>query len=266
MKRKRMRRLYVPLSALALAAGALTATTGPAAADHCDPAEQGQDSQQNQDNRSGRNGQQDQDGQQGQNDQRQQQDQDGRQGQSGRQNQQGSQNQQSPEDPQDPQDGQDGQDGQAEDCADLGPFPQDFVDIRQTQPNVQTPRTRRGGSAGSFVSRCGRNQNGHRNSDNFIVAPGVTNGAHHVHDYVGNLSTDAFSTDASLAAAGTTCAFGDRSTYFWPVLRDRTVDANTQDPDGNVGRILTPAWRSCSSGEPGGQGHRDAAVPQADHR
>ncbi|GAA3445403.1 hypothetical protein Pve01_03510 [Planomonospora venezuelensis] len=68
----------------------------------------------------------------------------------------------------------------------------------------------------------------------------MRNGAHHVHDYVGNLSTDAFSTDASLAVAGTTCAFGDRSTYFWPVLRDRTVDVDTQDPDGNVGRILTP--------------------------
>ncbi|GII05128.1 hypothetical protein Pta02_71360 [Planobispora takensis] len=108
------------------------------------------------------------------------------------------------------------------------------------QPNVQTPRFQRGGSRGAFVSRCGRNQNGHRNSDNFIVAPGVSNGAHHVHDYVGNLSTDGFSTDASLAAAGTTCAFGDRSTYFWPVMRDRTADVNTQDADGNVGQILTP--------------------------
>ncbi|MFG3436010.1 DUF1996 domain-containing protein [Nonomuraea sp. NPDC047897] len=130
--------------------------------------------------------------------------------------------------------------GGGEDCADLGPFVTDFVDIRQVQPtSIDPPRGRRG-SRGSFVSRCGTNQNGHNNPDNFIVAPGVSNGAHHLHDYVGNLSTDAFSTDQSLAAAGTTCRLGDRSTYFWPVLRDRKVDDNIEDPDGNVGRVLRP--------------------------
>jgi hypothetical protein len=67
----------------------------------------------------------------------------------------------------------------------------------------------------------------------------VSNGAHHLHDYVGNLSTDAFSTDESLAAAGTTCRLGDKSTYFWPVLRDRRSDQNANDPDGNVGTVLT---------------------------
>ncbi|MGS2643091.1 DUF1996 domain-containing protein [Streptosporangium sp. LJ11] len=130
------------------------------------------------------------------------------------------------------------QDDEEAECADLGPFPEDFIDIRQVPRNVQEIRPRRSGSAGLFTSRCGTNRNGHRNSDNFIVAPGVTNGAHHVHDYVGNLSTDGFSTDQSLAAAGTTCALNDRSTYFWPVLRDRTSDANADDPDGNVGTIM----------------------------
>lgn len=130
------------------------------------------------------------------------------------------------------------QDDEEAECADLGPFPEDFIDIRQVQRNVQEIRPRRSGSAGIFTSRCGTNGNGHRNSDNFIVAPGVTNGAHHVHDYVGNLSTDGFSTDQSLAAAGTTCALNDRSTYFWPVLRDRTSDVNADDPDGNVGTIM----------------------------
>ncbi|MEU4404664.1 DUF1996 domain-containing protein [Streptosporangium sp. NPDC023963] len=130
------------------------------------------------------------------------------------------------------------QDDEEAECADLGPFPEDFIDIRQVPRNFQEVRTRRGGSAGLFTSRCGTNRNGHRNSDNFIVAPGVTNGAHHVHDYVGNLSTDGFSTDQSLAAAGTTCALNDRSVYFWPVLRDRTSDANADDPDGNVGTIM----------------------------
>ncbi|WP_113703745.1 DUF1996 domain-containing protein [Nonomuraea lactucae] len=125
------------------------------------------------------------------------------------------------------------------DCADLGPFLKDFVDIRQVQPNSLDAQQRgRGGARGSFVSRCGTNQNGHNNPDNFIVAPGVSNGAHHLHDYVGNVSTDAFSTDQSLAAAGTTCRLNDQSTYFWPVLRDRKVDDNIQDPDGNVGRVL----------------------------
>ncbi|MEV4529102.1 DUF1996 domain-containing protein [Streptosporangium sp. NPDC049304] len=128
--------------------------------------------------------------------------------------------------------------GEEAECADLGPFPEDFIDIRRVPRNFQDVRTRRGGSGGVFTSRCGTNRNGHHNSDNFIVAPGVSNGAHHIHDYVGNLSTDAFSTDQSLAAAGTTCAFNDRSTYFWPVLRDRTSDANAGDPDGNVGTIM----------------------------
>lgn len=115
-------------------------------------------------------------------------------------------------------------------CAgETGPFVEDFIDIRQVRPVFNQPRFRRGGSRGSFISRCGRNENNHRNSDNFIVSPGVTNGAHHLHDYVGNLSTDAFSTDESLAAAGTTCRLGDKSTYFWPVLRAITpVDQRPQ--------------------------------------
>jgi hypothetical protein len=73
-------------------------------------------------------------------------------------------------------------------------------------------------SVGTFSADCGRNVDGHRNSDNFFVSPGVAGGAHHLHDYVGNTSTDRDSTDASLAAAGTTCTRGDRSTYYWPVL------------------------------------------------
>lgn len=130
--------------------------------------------------------------------------------------------------------------GQASDCNDIGPFVSDFVDIRQIGRSRPDPRAGRGGSRGSFVSRCGTNGEGHFNPDNFIVAPGVRNGAHHLHDYVGNLSTDAFSTDESLEAADTTCRLGDKSTYFWPVLRDRTVDDNKDDPDRNVGKVLRP--------------------------
>jgi hypothetical protein len=127
-----------------------------------------------------------------------------------------------------------------------GPATGDFVDIRQVQPDRGNGvRNGRNASTGAFVSQCGSNKEGHHNSDNFIVAPGVTNGAHHVHDYVGNVSTDGNSTNDSLAAAGTTCRFGDKSAYYWPVLR-RTAgqgpDVNKAGGglDGNVGTILEP--------------------------
>ena len=70
-----------------------------------------------------------------------------------------------------------------------------------------------------FSEDCGRNENGHRNSDNLVTSPGVPGAAHHVHEYVGNASTNAFSTEASLLEGGTTCASGDLSTYYWPVVR-----------------------------------------------
>jgi hypothetical protein len=131
--------------------------------------------------------------------------------------------------------------------ADLGgPNPSDFIDIRQVAPNVKQPRSGRNASTGTFSVQCGRNEQGQHNSDNVIVAPGVVNGAHHVHDYVGNVSTSGASTNDSLAAAGTTCTDGDQSTYYWPVLRTLGKvgpDANQDGggKDGNVGKILTAA-------------------------
>ncbi|MEU5880090.1 DUF1996 domain-containing protein [Spirillospora sp. NPDC047279] len=125
------------------------------------------------------------------------------------------------------------------------PVASDFVDIRRVRPNVRQPRTGWRGSRGTFTSRCGRNERGHFNSDNFIVAPGVANGAHHLHDYVGNVTTDGNSTDESLAAGGTTCTNGDRSPYFWPVVRLRNPNDPPQNDqsaaDGNVGRVQRPA-------------------------
>ncbi|MFG1703603.1 DUF1996 domain-containing protein [Nonomuraea sp. M3C6] len=150
--------------------------------------------------------------------------------------------------------------GEEEECADLGPFPEDFVDIRQVAPRQLDARAGRNGSRGTFVSQCGTNRNGHNNPDNFIVAPGVSNGAHHLHDYVGNVSTDAFSTDESLAAADTTCRQGDKSTYFWPVIRDRKVDANNNDPDGNVGQVLRA--RSATLQFRGNAASRVVAMPR----
>jgi Domain of unknown function (DUF1996) len=73
--------------------------------------------------------------------------------------------------------------------------------------------------AAAFSQDCGRNENQHRNRDNIVSSPGVAGAALHVHDYVGNLTTDALSTNESLLASGTTCLSGDLSTYYWPVLR-----------------------------------------------
>jgi hypothetical protein len=91
----------------------------------------------------------------------------------------------------------------------------DYVDIAHAGPAPPEPAP----TAGTYAWSCGRNAEGHRNTANVVAAPGVAGPVHHVHDYVGNVSTDVHSTDASLAAAGTTCANGDRSTYYWPVLR-----------------------------------------------
>ncbi|MFC3448025.1 DUF1996 domain-containing protein [Amycolatopsis speibonae] len=101
-----------------------------------------------------------------------------------------------------------------------------FVDITKVRPNADKPRPGRNASTGSFTVDCGRNENGHFNPDNFIAQPGIRNGAQHLHDYVGNLSTNADSDNNSLLGAGTTCENGDESTYFWPVVR---IDTGQED-------------------------------------
>jgi hypothetical protein len=73
--------------------------------------------------------------------------------------------------------------------------------------------------AGSFTWDCGRNEVGHLNTANIVVTPGRAGPAHHVHEYLGNLSVDVGSTVRTLVGGGTTCANGDESTYYWPVLR-----------------------------------------------
>jgi len=132
-----------------------------------------------------------------------------------------------------------------------GPSADDFVDITKVQANAQLgvganglPANGDGGSTGTFTSSCGTNENENRNSDNVIVAPGVSNGAQHQHDYVGNQANNAFASDQDLANGDTTCENqGDKSTYFWPVLRVQDgqddVDANAPGggQDSNVGTI-----------------------------
>ncbi|MFI6143979.1 DUF1996 domain-containing protein [Streptomyces sp. NPDC051109] len=122
----------------------------------------------------------------------------------------------------------------------------DYVDIRDVPPDPRDlPAPGPDASTGTVTVDCGRNEERHYNEDNIVVSPGLRSGAHHTHAYVGNLSTDAMSTDASLAAAATSCRGGDRSTYYWPVLRrtDRTGGHPHEGSagHGNTGEILPEA-------------------------
>ncbi|MEU6812737.1 DUF1996 domain-containing protein [Streptomyces sp. NPDC046831] len=140
-----------------------------------------------------------------------------------------------------------GQNGGIGGQAGNGPTAADFVDITQVQPNVKAkPRQSRNASTGTFTTRCGVNANKNYNTDNVIVAPGVTNGAHHTHDYTGNQKINAFSSNDTFLQGGTSCQNkNDLSSYYWPVLRaqDGTQEFDqNQDgggKEGNVGRILT---------------------------
>ncbi|MEV6877270.1 DUF1996 domain-containing protein [Amycolatopsis sp. NPDC051128] len=106
--------------------------------------------------------------------------------------------------------------------------PSFFIDINKVPAgsNVNAALKKKG-AQGSFTVDCGTNADGaHHNPDNFIAQPGIKNGAQHLHDYVGNVTTDADSSLKSLLAGDTTCKNGDQSAYFWPVIRiDREDDA-----------------------------------------
>ena len=122
----------------------------------------------------------------------------------------------------------------------------DFADIGEVRQIVADPTPDANASTGSFVAECGQPDPALRNSDNWIVAPGKPNGAQHMHDYLGSTATDS-STDASdLLASRTTCDLDNRSTFFWPVLRDTSQLGSDENQDGggldgNIGEILEPA-------------------------
>ncbi|RSD08480.1 DUF1996 domain-containing protein [Amycolatopsis eburnea] len=106
--------------------------------------------------------------------------------------------------------------------------PSFFIDITKVPAgNNVNAALKKKGAQGSFTVDCGTNADGaHHNPDNFIAQPGIKNGAQHLHDYVGNVTTDADSNLKSLLAGDTTCKNGDQSAYFWPVIRiDREDDA-----------------------------------------
>ncbi|WP_432423038.1 DUF1996 domain-containing protein [Streptomyces pseudovenezuelae] len=147
------------------------------------------------------------------------------------------------------QEGQDQGDGsdQGDQPAGNGPVVGDYADINSVQPNSPAPDLNSFVSKGTFTTSCGVNENGLRNSDNVIVAPGVSNGAHHFHDYIGNQSNTAFASDDDLANADTTCENpGDKSTYYWPVIRlqngtqEKDAGAPGGGTEGNAGQIVTP--------------------------
>ncbi|GLF94651.1 DUF1996 domain-containing protein [Streptomyces yaizuensis] len=126
------------------------------------------------------------------------------------------------------------------------PYAANRIDAADIPRIPHPPRPGADASYGSLTQDCGRNEKGHYNADNMVTSPGLVGGAHHTHEYVGNVSTDARSTDRSLAAAATTCAGGDLSPYYWPVLRrlDRKGadrHAHGGGSDGNTGEILPPA-------------------------
>ncbi|MTD52860.1 DUF1996 domain-containing protein [Amycolatopsis pithecellobii] len=128
--------------------------------------------------------------------------------------------------------------------------PQDFVSRQELQAGPLAPAP----PPGSWRVDCGRNAGGMHNSDNLVASPGEPGDAHHVHDYVGNLSANAFSTNESLASAGTTCAAGDKSVYYWPVLRvagqivvpDSVTISYQGNPVSNV--VAMPRFLRASSG------------------
>jgi len=106
-----------------------------------------------------------------------------------------------------------------------------YVPIQQVQPNVKNPEAGAQAATGTFTVDCGTNGNGKFSPDNPVAQPGIKNGAEHVHDFVGNLAITADSSNADLDASGTTCRNGDKSSYFWPVVRiDKSVrsGADTQ--------------------------------------
>ncbi|MDX8148794.1 DUF1996 domain-containing protein [Lentzea sp. BCCO 10_0061] len=133
-----------------------------------------------------------------------------------------------------------------------------FVAIEKVGKNVVEPKVGKNGASGVFRVDCGTNESGKFSADNPVAQPGLKHGAQHVHDFVGNQSISAESTDESLVDAETSCRNGDRSSYFWPVVRINTK-ANPQDVGSNPDKIKEngPGEVACP-----GVAQRLPAVPQ----
>ncbi|ALG12908.1 DUF1996 domain-containing protein [Kibdelosporangium phytohabitans] len=147
--------------------------------------------------------------------------------------------------------------GNDPDASAAGANKSQYVDITTVKQNVQQARNQNNASRGTFTVNCGRNENGHFNADNFIAQPGIKMGAEHLHDYVGNLTANADSNNKSLAKSGTTCKNGDKSAYFWPVVRINTNDRQAQE---NGTRASDGNWQRYQEAQ------QDAAVEKREPR
>jgi hypothetical protein len=132
--------------------------------------------------------------------------------------------------------------GGGRDSADATVARSAYVPIEQVKPQAAAPRT------GRFTVDCGTNGNRKFSPDNPVAQPGIKNGAEHLHDFVGNVAITAFSSDAELAASRTTCRNGDRSSYFWPVVRiDRAPRPSAEDMRRSLaatsGTVVCPSLR-----------------------
>ncbi|MBQ0895450.1 hypothetical protein KBX37_20485 [Micromonospora sp. U56] len=106
---------------------------------------------------------------------------------------------------------------------------ENFTPIENVAADIRSPRREPDAATGTFTVDCGTNGNREFSPDNPVARPGISNGAEHLHDFVGNLAINANTSDEALAAAGTTCRNGDRPSYFWPVVRiDRSVRADSK--------------------------------------
>jgi hypothetical protein len=103
----------------------------------------------------------------------------------------------------------------------------------------------------------------HRAMDDPIVFPGQPD-ASHMHDFIGNNSTDAFSTVDSLFAATTTCRESkDKSGYWFPTLMrsgSQVTPVKAQVYYRNTGTIATP--QTIPFGLKIIQGDKNATSPQ----
>ncbi|WP_285641940.1 DUF1996 domain-containing protein [Lentzea sp. NBRC 102530] len=133
-----------------------------------------------------------------------------------------------------------------------------FVPIEKVAQNVVEPKVGKNGASGVFRVDCGTNEEGKFSADNPVAQPGLKHGAQHVHDFVGNQGISAESTDESLLDSETSCRNGDKSSYFWPVVRINPA-ANPQNVGSNPDKIkdMGPGEVACP-----GVASRLPAVPQ----
>jgi hypothetical protein len=99
---------------------------------------------------------------------------------------------------------------------------------------------REAAASGVFQIKC---RPSHTAPDDPIVAP-RQRGAAHLHEFFGNVSTDAFTTTATLTSHGTTCADpADKAAYWAPTLYNRgaRVEPSLMIAYYRTGQLRNPA-------------------------